>query len=252
MKGNAHNLLEKEVIPILDSIIEKENHALKNIQFPCKWGEYSPISCYLTQFMQRYSDTEKQQSMRCHKCDTNCREQLSLYLEYDRTYFGMRGISNTCYDCLEHYCYNCKDEDDRFFLSFCVKCKKFRCKQCFAMEPCWSCTQEVNNDANRLPIRNNIPSVCIDCIDRIDCHEYKQKCDDCGHVLCDRCDYNLWSCRTCNWSSCGSCRSVNHCARHVKHLKWSIAMSALTIYASRTDWISAKSIGTEVTRIAWC
>eukprot|EP00985_Skeletonema_marinoi_P000098 scaffold25_cov69-Skeletonema_marinoi.AAC.12 len=132
-------LLETDVIPILDSILDRENHSLKHLQFPYIWRkeldsfDRNLLGCereiqtgYFARFLQKYNETDYQQSIRCQNCNTNCRELLSICREDERKYFGTQHF--TCYDCLSHYCYNCSDEDAQFYLNFCDLCDKFRCK----------------------------------------------------------------------------------------------------------------------------
>ncbi|KAK1734491.1 hypothetical protein QTG54_014739 [Skeletonema marinoi] len=206
--GECH-LLETDVIPILDSILDRENHSLKHLQFPYRWRTETfwnreVQTGYFARFMQKYNETEYQQSIRCQKCNANCREHLSICREDETKYFGTQG--NTCYDCLSHYCYNCCDEEGQFYLTFCVSCEKFRCKYCMTMKPCRSCrqsafTQELQPGYTE---RNDISFMCIDC-------EGSRYCRECGHDFCDNCSQEVRWCNDCDRTGCRTCMNMLRC-----------------------------------------
>eukprot|EP00984_Skeletonema_dohrnii_P019761 scaffold9511_cov182-Skeletonema_dohrnii-CCMP3373.AAC.18 len=201
---NECHLLETDVIPILDSILDRENHSLKHLQFPYGWKRWC-LTGYFGRFLQKYNETEYQQSIRCQNCNTNCREHLSICWEEETKYFGTQ--ANTCYDCLSHYCYNCKDEDGQFYLKFCDLCYTFRCKYCMTMKHCHSCHQSAfiqDLDTDYLE-RNIVSFICNGCED-----DYR-KCNECGHVFCDKCLDQMQSCGTCHRSGCGSCMNMLCC-----------------------------------------
>ena len=208
-RSNECHLLETDVIPILDSILDRENHSLKHLQFPYRWRTETfwnreVQTGYFARFLQKYNETENQQSIRCQKCNTNCREHLSICREDERKYFGTQG--NTCYDCLSHYCYNCCDEEGQFYLTFCVSCEKFRCKYCMTMKPCRSCrqsafTQELQPGYTE---RNDISFMCIDC-------EGSRNCRECGHDFCDNCSQEVRWCNDCDRTGCRTCMNMLRC-----------------------------------------
>jgi len=163
---------------------------------------------YFARFLQKYNETEYQQSIRCQNCNTNCRELLSICREDERKYFGTQHF--TCYDCLSHYCYNCSDEDAQFYLNFCDLCDKFRCKYCMTMKPCQSCLDDAFNRGLQLhpnySVRNNISFMCNDC-------EEDRKCEECGHVFCENCQEFMQTCDSCDRSGCETCMITLRCER---------------------------------------
>jgi hypothetical protein len=215
-------LLETDVIPTLNSIIGCQHHSLKHIQFPYLWRKELDsfvryiLGCkreiqtgYFARFLQKYDETEYQQSIRCQNCNINCRERLSICREDERKYFGTQHF--TCYDCLNHYCYNCKDEEGQFYLTFCVLCEKFRCKYCMTMKPCQSCrqgafTQELQQGYSE---RNYISFMCNDCKDD------DRKCEECGHVFCKNCQDEMQWCTTCPRSRCETCMNTLRCEHEI-------------------------------------
>jgi len=197
------NLSETAVIPVLDSIIDRQNHRLRHLQFPREWRRdvHSVESGYLADFIEKYNDTEHQQSIHCKKCNVNCRESLSPVRE-DERFDGIQHF--TCYDCLSHYCYLCKDDvENDFFLKFCDRCERWRCRDCEPMVACRCCTQRLDDDISR----RNGAYMCHLCSE-------EQKCDICSHVFCRGCDEDgdgLLRCTGCDKWGCDDCMQMMFC-----------------------------------------
>lgn len=213
LAGKDHNgrlsqccLLEHHVIPVLDSIIDRQNHSLRHLQFPYKWRNYE--SDYFARFLQRYNETEYQQSISCRNCNMNCREPLSIWPDFEHRYFGIQG--NTCNDCLNHYCYNCTDEEGQFYLSFCVLCEKFRCKYCMVMKQCRSCSQNaiISEFSSYYEERNMVSFMCIDCEGGAN---LSLACRDCGHDVCAKCYDAEKCCSDCKGFGCRECMDMLRC-----------------------------------------
>ena len=204
---NECSLLEKDVLPSLDSIIDRENHSLRHLHFPYLWRSYE--SDYFARFLQRYKGTQYQQSISCQNCNMNCREHLSVWSDFEQRYFGIQG--NTCHDCLNHYCYNCKDEEGQFYLSFCVVCEKFRCLNCMIMKQCGSCQQGAFFDEIQpfsYTERNRISFMCMDCDGGA---TLCLKCKECGRDVCSSCCDDVKSCSDCYSFGCRECMNMLRC-----------------------------------------
>lgn len=122
---HCEQLLPEDVIPILSAIIGSKNHSLRHLHFPRGWRKLFHVNFYFERFLEKYNQTKHQQNILCQNCRVDCYEALSL-CRVDKNYLGIQHF--TCYDCLSHYCYNCKDEDGHFYLPFCRFCEKFRCR----------------------------------------------------------------------------------------------------------------------------
>ena len=197
------NLSQTAVIPILNSIVDRQNHRLRHLQFPREWRRdiHSLESGYLADFLEKYNETEHQQSIHCKECGVNCRGSLSPVRE-DERFDGIQHF--TCYDCLNHYCYNCKDEvENEFLLKFCDRCEKWRCRDCEPMVACNCCTQHLNGDL----ARRNGSYMCQHCSE-------ENKCVKCSHVFCRGCEEDgdgLLCCNSCeNWG-CDDCLGIIFC-----------------------------------------
>ncbi len=204
------NLSQTAVIPILNSIIDRQNHHLRHLQFPRDWRKnlvdkgYMILvgvgSGYFADFLEKYNATEHQQGIHCKKCGANCHECLSPVRE-DARFDGTQHF--TCYDCLSHYCYSCKDEvENDFFLKFCDGCEKLRCRDCEPMVSCHCCTEGEEDLARR-----NGSYFCQLCSE-------EKKCPKCSHVFCQRCDdadLGLKVCTGCSKTGCDDCMGTIFC-----------------------------------------
>jgi hypothetical protein len=200
------------VIPILNSIIERQNHRLKHLQFPREWrknvesddnGREMRLvgvgSGYFEEFLEKYNATEYQLGIHCKKCGVNCHESLSPVRE-DARFDGIQHF--TCYDCLSHYCYNCKDEvENDFLLKFCDECEKWRCRDCEPMVSCHCCTEEEEDF-----VRRNGSYLCQVCT-------LGMTCDNCYNVFCQGCNDNgvLKLCKGCYKRGCYDCMAILSC-----------------------------------------
>ena len=220
------NLLQTEVIPILNSIIGRENNSLRHLHFPQSWRQRADNG-YFMRFWEEYNQSEQQRNIQCFACNAICRESLSLFREDETSSFSNKyagkysGIQHfTCYDCLSYYCYNCKDDDGHFLLSFCVVCEKWRCRECMDMKPCNSCRGDafVQSLQPGYAERNNMSYICTDCEENV-CKgdgsssgmEYRRKCEQCNNVYCCNCQPEMEYCKICNRFGCESCMHVLEC-----------------------------------------
>lgn len=190
------------VVPILDSIIDRDNNSLKYIQFPNNWRD--PIDGLLDPFQQ--SDSQ----VRCSTCAHLCRETLSVNpgSRMENTHAAQ---DFTCYVCLNNFCYNCEEEEVEVpVLAACRGCEKEFCSSCVSMIPCGTCQE--NNYFGCFQSSYYCSSdcakwfTCCEC-KRINCGNYA----GCFRVKTCKC-CNRTACTSCmNFVACGSCNE-EHCA----------------------------------------
>ncbi len=210
------------VLPILHSIIDREHHSLKHIQFPrFDFVDLREHTGYFQQFLLKYDETGHHQNAICRNCSADCNRSLSIFRDDKKDHIGIQKY--TCYDCLNHYCYNCKDEEGKFYLSFCKLCEKWRCKDCQVMKFCRPCIEDHGDGEDDFggaiddyTLRNNVSFICKDCTDE------NHECGKCGDVFCPDCisagendqivEYDLLvSCGVCSERGCIVCMDLLYC-----------------------------------------
>ena len=120
----------EHVLPILDSIIEREDNVLRSITFPESWRREENV--VLNEFMERCNQVFESRNVTCVKCsasveDSNLRRERQGLAWFHIDGHGNCGVQNfTCYDCIKYFCFNCIEDEGtgRFFLLDCENCKK--------------------------------------------------------------------------------------------------------------------------------
>ena len=116
------------VLPILESIIAKEDSSLKYIQFPEKWlsgTNCESTSTLLKAFLEKYHAFLKSKGISCAACCNEvCGDTLLSKTEGSRAY-GLQ--LRTCSNCLDSICLGCEDDFD---VDLCSQCKKVYCHEC--------------------------------------------------------------------------------------------------------------------------
>ena len=197
------------VLPILDSIIEREGCALRHLQFPKVWREEGrrrnnddENSVQFDQFLRRYNSTLLNRGVNlgvigCQKCDRNVvRENENHWIEFSGHRFGSQHY--TCCECLGYFCGVCEDDG---WLAYCERCESRLCEDCQSTLYCVECQE----------------CYCVDCHDFIKCSDCNRcyRCKDCGSEwgFCCNCEshfcYNCWSggkgCYDCEKYCCDDC-----------------------------------------------
>ena len=192
------------VLPILDSIIEREGCSLMHLQFPAKWrkkrrsrNDVDENSAQFDQFLRRYSDTLLNRGVNlgvigCQKCDRNVvRETENHWIELYGYHFGSQHY--TCCECLGYYCRVCEDDG---WLAYCERCESRLCEDCQSTKYCAECQE----------------CYCVDCHDFIECSVCNRyyRCKDCGSDwgFCCKCESHF--CSSC-WSGGKGC---NDCEKY--------------------------------------
>ena len=190
------------VLPILDSIIEREGCSLRHLQFPYVWREEGrrrnnddENSVQFDQFIRRYNSTLLNRGgnlgvISCQKCDRNVvRENENHWIELSGHRFGSQNY--TCCECLGYYCVVCEDR----WLVYCERCECRLCKDCQSTFYCTECREYY----------------CVDCKDFIECSvcNASYSCKDCrAWWVCCKCER-----RFCdgNGNSCWDDAGGTHC-----------------------------------------
>ena len=170
------------VVPILDSIIEREGCSLRHLQFPYVWRKKRRIGrVQFHEFLLRYNEMLSNRGIiSCHNCSENLPEEDDRWIDFSGDREGNHyGIQHcTCCECLKYYCEYCVDDNGRVMLNYCGFCEREICADCqSSMKWCDGCEKEF----------------CVDCLDVIKCSGcdntrckycldcmYEQRCDECG------------------------------------------------------------------------
>ncbi|KAK1740850.1 hypothetical protein QTG54_008102 [Skeletonema marinoi] len=211
------------VLPILDSIIEREGCSLRHVQFPSVWSERGE-RVQFEQFIGRYNEMISRGGIiNCAKCNTRLPEYVSWI---DNS--GIDRIQNyTCYECLKYYCEFCTDDNDRCMLRYCSLCERKLCLGCQNYEECIGCgiyTCVGCTDFTDCSGSGCDADICEDCIasgeysekcwkcERYFCHEncvLSNRCDSCKKNCCDDCEeeyeYDWPYCTDCGDRFCDDC-----------------------------------------------
>mmetsp|Transcript_5748 Transcript_5748/g.12540 ORF Transcript_5748/g.12540 Transcript_5748/m.12540 type:complete len:317 (-) Transcript_5748:270-1220(-) len=146
---------EKDVLPILDSIVDKECSLLQQLQFPQKWLDAKCQAFH--QFLERYDGFLKRRGICCFCCDEISRDDM---LSKTGDKYGLQ--IHTCYNCMRTLCSDCAEYE----MDLCRQCNKTYCEDCVEILFCETCYRES----------------CTGCgdvkyCDACDLHY----CDSCGH-----------------------------------------------------------------------
>jgi hypothetical protein len=201
------------VLPVLDSIVEREGNSLKYLLFPHVWLKERPIDPNFYRFISRYNVMfNDQHTIRCLECNTSLPdEEINFFIspDQDSQYFGTQHF--TCSQCMMHYCYGCEIEEFPA-LSFCDKCKRDYCRVCQSMEYCDDCDEvhcsdcatSVGCSGSRFNFSDYTQSACTEKVTCSGCVSL-HSCQRCKICFCRRCRYQLKICDSCTRRSCYWC-----------------------------------------------
>ena len=168
-------ITEKDVLPILDSIVATEDNVLKFIMLPKKWREAKTTE--LTQFLGRYNRLLVSRESECAKCNVELTGMDMVINDHGSKDFGIQ--SYCCNMCMKNYCYDCEKEfDGRYswspkvaeqLLTSCDNCEKEYCGECVRMGYCNKCKKQ--KCSRCAPVKN---------------------CDGCWEDICDDCYVGRW------------------------------------------------------------
>eukprot|EP00986_Skeletonema_menzelii_P003544 scaffold1105_cov93-Skeletonema_menzelii.AAC.5 len=216
------------VLPILDSIIEREGCSLRHLQFPFLWRRWGGINKQFKQFVQRCSEMLNNRGVvSCFKCDRNLTRENR---NFDDWYIQ----NHTCYECGRHYCESCMvdevvDEVRVPYINSCKFCARKLCAACQDMKKCCVCNSffcvacitrrcnkcdgylccedcfEYCNRCEKYFCRENCVDICVNVL----------QCESCNDSFCRECqdekgECEISTCDGCNWEFCGKCR-ISRC-----------------------------------------
>ena len=195
------------VLPILYSIIAREDCALKHLHFPSAWRE-DPSAVSFNSFILRYNQMfTNRGSVHCLECNRS----LPIGGEWIETgednHYGTHMY--TCYDCLKHYCHGCNYGQGIDMLHYCNICNRDYCEGCSEMTICSFCGENICNDCYKYKCVECDEEFCSKCVQnsRLNIH----KCEYCDECYCQECNVDdvgihiCHRCNTCNTKCCDNC-----------------------------------------------
>jgi hypothetical protein len=218
------------VLPILDSIIEREGCALVHLHFPSMWREAPSTESEFHAFIERYNDMRRNRgAVRCLECNEILPSVDGKWIVTNDRYYGTQ--TNTCYGCLKHYCYGCDDEGDVAILHICDTCQRDYCKGCLEMTYCSDCSGKMCNDCCKYECVKCDEEFCSKCVEK---GNFIKKCKYCNKCYCRGCNKNdekefeIYECIRCDGKCCNDCllqkfrQEKLHCTKCIYR---SVAMS---------------------------
>jgi hypothetical protein len=195
------------VLPILDSIIEREGFALKYFQFPKAWrneGQLAYTESEFHAFIVRCNQMWRNRgAISCLECNRSLPETEYEWIEPEMCrFYGTQ--NHTCYDCLRHYCYDCETEEMKRPMKKCSKCERDYCVDCLTMQLRRSCAGYYCIDCCEDECQRCNEKICSGCIQQC-------TCETCDKVLCAECndiegEEDVRYCDECFGRSCEDCR----------------------------------------------
>eukprot|EP00984_Skeletonema_dohrnii_P018369 scaffold8557_cov100-Skeletonema_dohrnii-CCMP3373.AAC.9 len=202
------------VLPILDSIIEREGCSLMHLQFPHVWREVPSAESEFHAFILRYNQMRGNwEEIGCLECNRNLPFGSDEWIDgdvFDPFFYGTH--SSTCYGCMKHYCYRCVINGEwqlGSIMGNCVMCKRDYCVDCIEMHTCRSCNGQNCNDCYGYECHQCNEKICSKCVER---GHRNFKCDDCNVVVCFQCcvvggeENKVHFCDQCSDRCCDECR----------------------------------------------
>eukprot|EP00984_Skeletonema_dohrnii_P018363 scaffold8557_cov100-Skeletonema_dohrnii-CCMP3373.AAC.3 len=196
------------VLPILDSIIEREGCSLMHLQFPSVWREEPSTASEFHAFIGRYNQMRgNRDEISCLECNQSL-PFASEWIDDDLSDPDVYGAhSYTCYGCMKHYCYSCvvNGLEGTSIMGNCVTCKRDYCVDCIEMHVCGSCQIMNCHDCYEVECHNCNEKICSECVEEDnDCC----KCEDCNAVFCSTCNVmaEARTCGQCDYRRCNYCR----------------------------------------------
>lgn len=170
------------VVPILQSMVEKEGCSLRHIQLPKKWRlEKGQL---LDHFIQKFNNLLRRSPIPC--AAWNCGNTVEDWLVQgasDR--YGLQ--PRTCYGCTDHYCRSCSGQDRETYgigrpIDVCNCCERAFCRDCEPMAVCLAYPCEVKPTCGECG--SDWEEYCEACDNGPLCFEHAIHSPCCGQVFC--------------------------------------------------------------------
>jgi len=115
----APNISEKDVLPILDSIIDTEGNALEILTLPKEWRDRQLL--IMNQFIERFNNKLEARRHTCSRCTVLCHETgmgISHQLGWK---YGVQHFS--CNECRLNFCHDCETITGGPYATCCKVCE---------------------------------------------------------------------------------------------------------------------------------
>ena len=194
------------VLPILDSIIRAEGCVLKYLQFPFTWRRNRSTDSEFHAFILRYHQMwVTRDTVTCLYCDEDLLESGQHWiLPHDGRWYGTQ--NHVFYQCTNHYCSDCSEEDGNRNFAYCDQCQRDYCKNCVKVDDCERCGElTCEHCSNFTECDKCNGKFCAGCAE---CYP-PTVCVYCGVSYCDDCNDGVDGVRFCDQcpkSCCNSCR----------------------------------------------
>ena len=213
------------VLPILGSIIGRDDNIVKHLTFPKSWRHEGNTA--LTEFMGRCNEMFERRNITCTHCDGLVGEHGLVewgWFPLEGQFYGQQSF--TCFSCMKHYCHECNDGKGGFHfpMTNCKCCEKVYCLDCSSVESCKGCYKDHCKECK--PVEECAgcgDKCCSECIENCvgspggcdgtlkfcyECASERGECDKCCKRFCDACwsHPNRHECEKCGRVYCGDCR----------------------------------------------
>ena len=189
------------LLPILDSIIEREGCSLMHLQFPKVWRKEGS-NVQFDHFLQRFDEMPNRGIISCCKRSCDLPPEHEHWIEISGRFYGSQNY--TCCECLNYYCDECQDDAGEYWTNYCGRCERQLCVDCQSMKFCTECKRYY----------------CVDCKDFIECWDCSEKyrCKDCrgDWGFCCKCERNC--CGTYGYE-CSSSVILFYCQNDNCHME---------------------------------
>ena len=185
------------VLPILDSIIEREGCALKYLHVPSMWRKEQSAESEFHAFILRYNQMYVNRgAITCLECNTQLPPDGIEWLETDADFYGTQ--SYVCYGCLNHYCYECSIVGEAWatitMMRSCCSCYRNYCKGCINNACCSFChlktwkSMLICNECCKYECLKCNTKICNSCVRDLAEIRCKRVDYTSTRVICSRCD----------------------------------------------------------------
>ena len=217
----------EHVLPILDSIIEREGCALVHLRFPSLWRNERPTRSGFHAFIGRYNEMRRIRGTVCLECNRGLPQDGDEWMNPNTLseYYGTQ--LHTCCGCLKHYCYGCDHGAGNDMLNVCSMCGQDYCKGCSELTYCSDCENNICDECYKYKCVKCSEDFCPQCIIREEEGvESIRQCDYCDKCYCRGCydDEEDDIIYTCSVRCCDDCRLRRyrqplHCAEGMENLE---------------------------------
>ncbi|KAL7547060.1 hypothetical protein ACHAWF_010381 [Thalassiosira exigua] len=212
-----------EVVPILDSIVSKDENSLRHLQFPKKWED--PTSDVFVEFVETYCRMLDERPFECANCDgrgvcdatvENWGAIFESIAMITHGHPGSKGLQDfTCYSCLKNYCLQ-EHYDGESYTCYCENCHRRFCERCTPLVTCQCGAELFCPGCTNFTCKECNAGYCFTChpvCDRCEKNVCWHECDNASFYACSGKDCEKKNCSSCvntnNVSKCNMCRKAS-------------------------------------------